>query len=164
MSTATTTGPIADDPTLLSALLSGERFWPSEPQSLEETGLCEPFLEAMTCKSILVNGPNLGRKIASALCLPFAILEPVLSRLRSQQMITHRGSGPFNDYVYRLTDAGHRRAIGYQRECAYVGPAPVPLMDYVISVEAQAISDEPIRRTDLVDSFQDVSGQRLSTA
>ena len=43
------------------------------------------------------------------------------------------------------------------RDSAYVGPAPVPLMDYIISVEAQAIGDEPIRRADLADAFHDVS-------
>ena len=33
----------------------------------------------------------------------------------------------------------------------------MPLSDYVISVEAQAICDEPIRRADLLDSFHDIS-------
>ncbi len=145
------------DQSLLSALLAGERFWPTEPQTLRDTGLSEPFLEALLCKSLLANGGNYGRKIAAALCLPFAIIDPILTRLRSQQLITHRGSGPLNDYLYALTDEGHRRAVAYHRECAYSGPAPVALMDYVISVEAQAISDEPIRRSDLIDAFHDVS-------
>ena len=33
----------------------------------------------------------------------------------------------------------------------------MPLSDYVISVEAQVICDEPIRRADLLDSFHDIS-------
>lgn len=142
---------------LLEVLLSGERFWPTEPQSLEEVGLSEPFLDSLVCKLLLVSGKTTGRKVATTLCLPFTLAEHILERLRSQRLITHHGSGPLNDYIYELTKEGRDRALVYQRECAYVGPAPVPLEDYVISVEAQAISDEPIRRSDLLDAFHDVS-------
>lgn len=142
---------------LLEVLLSGERFWPTEPQSPEEVGLSEPFLESLACKLLLVNGTITGRQAATSLCLPFTLAEQILDRLRLQHLIAHRGSGLLNDYIYELTKDGRDRALAYQRECAYVGPAPVPLPDYVISVEAQAISDEPIRRSDLLDAFHDVS-------
>jgi predicted ATPase with chaperone activity len=143
--------------TLLNVLLAGERFWPAEPVSLHETGLSEPLLESLICKFVHVNGSESGRKIANGLCLPLTILDPVLDRLRTQQVLVHTGSGPLNDYIYALTEEGRQRAVAYMRECAYVGPAPVPLMDYVISVEAQAISDEPIRRADLLAAFHDIS-------
>ena len=145
------------DPPLLAALLAGERFWPTEPQSLHETGLTEPFLEALVAKFLLVHGSSSGWNLANGLGLPFTIVESILGRLRSQRLVTHRGSGPLNDYIYALTEEGHRRGQAYQRECAYVGAAPVPLVDYVTSVEAQAIIDEPIRRSDLMDAFHDVS-------
>jgi predicted ATPase with chaperone activity len=126
---------------------------------LFRSGLGEPFLESLICKLILVDGSNFGRKIAAAICLPFSIIEPLLGRLRTQQLLIHRGSGPIGDYVYALTEEGHRRALVFYKECAYSGPALVPLMDYIISVEAQAISDEPIRKSDLIDAFHDVSVQ-----
>ncbi len=157
MNTSLLSQSLNGEQSLLEALLSGERFWPTEPQSLEETGLSEPFLEALLCKTLLVHGSLSGRRAASELCLPFTITERILSRLRTQQIIAHRGAGPLNDYIYILTNEGRERAVAFQRECAYVGPAPVPLMDYVISVEAQAISDEPIRRSDLLDAFHDVT-------
>jgi hypothetical protein len=157
MSTTTFHNTVQGDQSLLAALLAGERFWPTEPQTLAETGLGEPFLEALFCKLLLVNGTTTGRRAATQLCLPFTIAEHILDRLRGQQLISHRGAGPLNDYIYELTKEGRDRALAYHRECAYVGPAPVPLMDYVISVEAQAISDEPIRRSDLIDAFHDVS-------
>ncbi|MFN9972960.1 MAG: AAA family ATPase, partial [Phycisphaerae bacterium] len=62
-----------------------------------------------------------------------------------------------NDYVYGLSDEGRKRALVFHSECSYLGPAPVPLMDYVISVEAQAIGEHPIRRSELLDSFYNVS-------
>jgi hypothetical protein len=144
---------IQGDPSLLVALLAGERFWPTEPLSLDETGLSESFLEMLACKILLVNGESSGRSIARELCLPFTIVEPVLARLRAGQIVVHRGSGPINDYIYGLTEEGRRRARAWHSDCSYVGPAPVPLMDYVISVEAQAITDDPIRQSDLVDAF-----------
>ncbi|MFV1965178.1 MAG: AAA family ATPase [Pirellulaceae bacterium] len=155
----TTTSPAGcqADQALLAALLAGERFWPAEPQSPRETGLAEPFLESLICKSLLARGTATGRHLASQLCLPHAVLEPFLERLRTQQIVVLSGSGPLNDYAYRLTEQGHQRARAHRKECAYVGPAPVPLADYVISVEAQAISDEVILRSDLEDAFHDIS-------
>jgi len=155
---STTSSPSRqEDNTLLMALLSGERFWPAEPQSPHETGLADPILESLICKSLHVNGTATGRSLASQLCLPHTILEPFLERLRSLQVVVLSGSGPLNDYAYTLTEKGHGRAATHQRECAYVGPAPVPLTDYVLSVEAQAVSDEVIVRADLEDAFRDVS-------
>jgi predicted ATPase with chaperone activity len=157
MNTTSINNSVQGVQSLLDALLSGERFWPTEPQSMEEIGLSEPFLESLTCKLLLVNGTTTGRTAATSLCLPFTLAEHILDRLRSQHLISHRGSGPLNDYICELTKDGRDRALAYQQECAYVGPAPVPLADYVISVEAQAISDEPIRRDELLDAFHDVS-------
>ena len=145
------------EPTLISALLGGERFWPTEPQTIEELGLSEPFLESLVCKMLLSGGNSSGRELAAMACLPFTIVEKLLTRLRTRLLVTHSGAGQFNDYVYCLTDEGRARAQAFHRDCAYVGPAPVPLMDYVISVEAQAIGDEPMRRGDLADAFQDIS-------
>lgn len=147
----------ADDASLLSLLLGGERFWPTEPHSAEELGLSEPFLESLVSRVLLSGGNSSGRGIASEVCLPFRIVEATLERLRTRRLVTHCGSGSLNDYVYGLTDDGRARARTFHSECAYVGPAPVPLSDYVISVEAQAICDEPVRKSDLLDSFHDIS-------
>lgn len=149
--------PASPDSSLLSLLLSGERFWPTDPKSVHDLGLSEPFLESLAAKLLLSTGGTSGRTLAAELCLPFKIAETTLERLRSRRLVTHAGSSSFNDYVYALTDEGRARAQNFHSECAYVGPAPVPLMDYIISVEAQAIGDEPIRRAELVDAFQDIS-------
>lgn len=154
--TASSTGT-GRDQTLLTALLGGERFWPTAPRSVRDTGLTEPFLEALTSRFLLAHGTVTGRNLAASLALPSTVLDPLLARMRQQQLVAHCGVGAFNDYVYELTEAGRRRAHAHQQECAYVGPAPVPLMDYVISVEAQATSDEPIRRAELLAAFRDVS-------
>ncbi|MCA9083701.1 MAG: AAA family ATPase [Planctomycetaceae bacterium] len=152
-----TIAPSASESSLLSLLLGGERFWPTDPRSVHELGLSEPFLESLVSKLLLASGNLTGRSVASELCLPFKIAEATLERLRTRRLVTHCGSSSFNDYVYGLSDEGRKRAQVFHSECAYVGPAPVPLMDYIISVEAQAIGDEPIRRAELTDAFQDIS-------
>lgn len=157
MSSQFATHTSADDGSLLSLLLGGERFWPTDPSSAEELGLLEPFLDSLVCKLLLSGGNTSGRLISSELCLPFRVVESTLERLRGRRLVTHVGAGSMNDYVYGLTNDGRSRARTFHAECAYVGPAPVPLTDYVISVEAQAICDDPIRRSDLQDSFHDIS-------
>jgi predicted ATPase with chaperone activity len=145
------------DSALVTALLAGESFWPSDPMTMHELGLSEPFLEAMICRVLRSAGNLSGRTIASELCIPFRMIENLMERLKSRRMVSHCGSASLNDYVFGLTDEGRRRAEQCHSECSYVGPAPVPLADYVISVEAQAICDEPVRREELDDAFYNVT-------
>lgn len=145
------------EPSLLSTLLSEENFWPTPPRSLDETGLTESYVESLVCKYLASTGTSSGRNISEHICLPFGILEPMFATLRSRQIIVHAGAAPFNDYYYTLTEQGRRHARAYSDSSAYVGAAPVPLMDYVISVEAQAISGEATRREQLESAFEDIS-------
>ncbi len=142
---------------LLQTFLSDERFWPAEPNSVEETGLSISLIESLVCKYLAITGTASGRAIAESICLPFRLLEDVYAGLRTRQIIVHSGSAPFNDYYYVLTDQGQQRAVAYQKACAYVGPAPVPILDYVISVEAQCISTESPTDADLAEACADIS-------
>lgn len=142
---------------LLASLLSDESFWPAEPRSLEETGLSESLIESLLCKFLMVTGTSSGRNIAEALCLPFGVIESLVGTLRARQIVVHAGAAPFNDYYYTLTRQGREYTQGYLDACAYVGPAPVPLMDYVISVEAQSISAEAPRSEQLAHAFEGIS-------
>src|SRR5205814_8453965 len=77
--------------------------------------------------------------------------------LRARQIVVHTGSAPLNDYNYALTDQGRDRAQIYSQACAYVGPAPVPLEDYVNSVDAQSIRAESPRRQQLAKAFEGIT-------
>ena len=142
---------------LLQTFLSDERFWPAPPQTLAETGLSATVIESLVCKQLVVVGTASGRALADTVCLPFQLLEDVYASLRSRQLLTHAGSAPFNDYYYMLTEEGHQRTKTYQTACSYVGPAPVPLGEYVISVEAQSISTEAPTHADLVKACADIT-------
>jgi predicted ATPase with chaperone activity len=120
-------------------------------------GIPETFLEGLVLRTLLFSGNTSGRGMATAVKVPFRTVETILERLKSRRLVTHCGSASLNDYVYGLSDEGRNRAQTSHKECAYVGPAPVPLTDYILSVEAQAICDQAIRRTDLADAFYDIS-------
>ena len=152
---ATDTHDIEDG--LLRAFLSDEQFWPTAPRTLADTGLSDSFIESLICKCLVVTGTHSGRAIAERLCLPFRLVVDAFATLRTRQIIVHSGSAPFNDYYYSLTEQGRIRAESYMNACAYVGPAPVPLMDYVISVEAQTLGVEAPSETELANACKDIT-------
>jgi predicted ATPase with chaperone activity len=142
---------------LLASILSDDAFHPAEPLSIDETGISPIVIETLICKYLLQIGSTSGRDIAQRLCLPFGILEDLLLALRSRQMLVHHGQAAFNDYCYALTEQGMARARAAMEACSYVGPVPVPLDDYIMSVEAQTIRAEPARREQLTAAFRGIS-------
>ena len=142
---------------LLATILSEESFRPIEPRSIEDTGLPSSLVESLVFKYLSIIGQSSGRGIADKICLPFGVLEKTLHALRSRQLIVHSGSAPLNDYYYNLTELGRDRAQAALNASGYVGPAPVPLKDYVLSAEAQTIRAEAPRREQLVEAFADIS-------
>jgi predicted ATPase with chaperone activity len=141
----------------LSAFLSGEGFCPSVPSNLDEAGLADTFVEGLICKHLARLGCASGRALAEEISLSFVVLEERFQRLRSRQLITHKGAAALNDYVYALTDQGRGYTQQLLTACAYQGPAPVPLTDYVTSVDAQTITAETPKRKHLELAFQDIS-------
>ncbi len=142
---------------LLASLLSEDTFQPAEPNSIEETGVTSTVIEGLICKYIMMVGSASGRQIAEQICLPFRILESVFQSLRQRQVIVHSASAQLNDYYYQLTDQGRDRTRAMMDSCAYAGPAPVPLVDYVMSVDAQTIRAESPKRYQLEKAFSDIS-------
>src|SRR5689334_7963177 len=140
--TTTLLEPMQIDPGLLRSLLTEDVYRPVEPTTLAETGLSEALIEALLCKQLAQCGSATGRSLAKEVCLPFAVVAAVLDQLRSRKVVTHGGTARFNDFLYVLTEKGQTRAQELTRECAYVGPAPVRLAEYILSVEAQSISHE----------------------
>ncbi|NUQ65862.1 MAG: AAA family ATPase [Pirellulales bacterium] len=141
----------------LQTFLSEERFCPTEPKTLDQTGLPLSVIESLVLKHLAIVGTASGRGIAESICLPFRILEEVFGVLRTRQLLVHSGAAAFNDYYYMLTDQGQQRAKAFQQACAYCGPAPVPFREYVIAVEAQCISTESPTDKELAEAFADIS-------
>lgn len=141
----------------LPAILNDDAFWPVEPKTLEESGISDMVLESLLLQTFLSAGTLSGRALTEKVRLPFRVIEELLAKLRVRQMIAHARPAPLNDFYYSLTDNGQKRALHYQGVTSYTGPAPVPLMDYILSVEAQASTFEPITKNQLIASFSNVT-------
>ena len=84
----------------------------------------------------------LGLDLAKFLCLPFKIVEEGIRFLKDEKCIEVTGGELIGrvSYKFTLTDLGRRRAQDAMTQCAYVGPAPVPLEDYVEQTYRQAVT------------------------
>ncbi|MCR9297063.1 MAG: hypothetical protein NXI32_30545, partial [bacterium] len=139
--------------------LTGDRdepFVPFEPQSLEAAGLTESLVEEIIMRFLLRRGESSGRGIATQLQLPFRLVEPILNRLKYEQMTAYRGSNSVNDYTHCLTDAGRDRARGFNLRTTYFGSAPVALEHYCEAVKLQSVEGQYPRRDQLLHAFRDL--------
>ncbi|MCA9192010.1 MAG: AAA family ATPase [Planctomycetales bacterium] len=141
----------------LPSVLHDDCYWPAEPTSLEDAGISESLLESLICQTFLANGTLSGRKVAERLGLPFGIVDHHLSTMRNRQIIAHARSAPLNDFYYSLTESGQKRSLAHQKVFSYTGPAPVPLSEYLISVEAQANQYTPVEQGQLVAALESIS-------
>lgn len=133
-----------------------EPFIPREPETLYETGLTETLLEELILRYLLARGEASGRHISDQIKLPFRLLDPILSRLKQEQLTTYRGATSINDYIHLITDAGRERARAYNHKTTYYGAAPVSLKEYIESVKHQSIEDQRPTEVDLRRAFSDL--------
>jgi predicted ATPase with chaperone activity len=115
---------------------------PSPPESLREAGLTLAFLNDLILKALYLRGTMVGRDLGQFLCLPFKVVKEALKFLKDEKNIEVMGGDLVGEVSYRfsLTDLGRRRAQEAMDMCAYCGPAPVPLEDYVEQTYRQAVT------------------------
>jgi predicted ATPase with chaperone activity len=157
MSVADAVGAAAPAGGLLASILSDDSFRPAEPKSIEETGLTAAVIESLLLKYVLMIGSVSGRQCADSVCLPFGLVEPLFTSLRQRQLVINTASAQLGDFVYTLTENGRQRARSAMDQCGYLGAAPVPLDDYIVSVEAQTIRAEAPQKRHLTKAFADIS-------
>jgi len=127
---------------------------PPIPAHLEDTGLGADQIEQLLVKH-LYGGEGTGLTLAARLRLPFAILEPLIERLRAERLFEVRGTTGTSSasYRYALTDLGRERALQYLAINQYTGVAPVPLASYVAQMRVLAASRGYIDRDRLRKGF-----------
>src|SRR5947209_11632803 len=115
---------------------------PASPDTLKEAGLSMGFLTDMILRTLYQRGQMLGLDLARFLCLPFKIVEDGIRFLKDEKCIEVTGGDLIGrvSYKFALTDLGRRRAQDAMQLCAYVGPCPVPLEDYVEQTYRQAVT------------------------
>lgn len=136
---------------------SNPSFLPQEPKTFEDLGLQAVDVEALVLKQLLVSGTCIGRRIADQLRLPFGILQESLRSLKSQMLVGYKSQAQMGDFEYELTPDGEQRARWYSQKCTYCGAAPVPLKDYIDSVQQQSIRRVRPKLAELSAAFADLS-------
>ena len=105
---------------------------PERPTCLAEVGLSPDSVAALLLKWLYA-GEASGTDLADRVRLPYALLEGLIEHARVEQLVeVHSASGAGTaGFRYRLTGGGRARARQCFDACGYVGPAPVPLDQYL---------------------------------
>ena len=116
---------------------------PVAPPTLEASGLRQSFVIELLLKHLYLGGElGLGR-LAERVCLPAALLTPILKTLRSARLVEPAGVNPGGVASgWRLSATGRARAAEALERCRYAGAAPVTLNDYRDRVRRQAANEE----------------------
>jgi hypothetical protein len=104
---------------------------PRLPRTLADAGLSAELLEQLLVKT-LYTGESTGHSLAERMRLPFAIVEPIIDRVRAERQLEVKGTSGTGaaSFRYALTDLGQQRARQYLAINQYAGAAPVPLDRY----------------------------------
>lgn len=131
-------------------------------QSLEDLGLPEVFLANLALKhAFYLDVFQLG-DLSERLRLPPSIMNQILEYLQRDKYVEVRGADPMRltvsavQFSHRqaLTETGKRRAAMLLEYDAYVGPAPVTLIDYWRQVQSQSIKTALVTPARLSQVFE----------
>ena len=125
------------------------RFFPKRPETLEQTGLQDIFLEDLVCKILLAHGSLSGHEIAGILGLRMKVIGGLLGDLKQRLFLAYKNTAGFNDFYYALTEQGRQKALLAREQSNYIGTAPVPFADYLTGIEKQSIRNEHPGRPEL---------------
>ena len=125
---------------------------PTEPRTIEETGLTQGFLINLTLKHLYSEGINSGIQVANAMRLSWnGLMEKVFQFLAQEQLVELSGGKGFGraSVTFRLTTKGRDAARDAISRSGYTGAAPVPLAQYCAHVIAQSSEPHPVDRETL---------------
>ena len=127
---------------------------PVQPATQEETGLSPDLLSQLLIK-MLYAGEASGTQLAERLRVAYAILERLVEAARAEKFIEVRGAAGTGTagYRYALTDLGRDRARQFLDANQYIGPAPVPLEQYVAFMRALNEARSHVDRDCLFSGF-----------
>lgn len=120
-------------------------------------GLPTSFVVDLALRHFARQGELKLSTVAQHLGLPVPVVDKLLNHMRNMALLDVPRRGTLEgDISFALTDMGQRMARMALEKCRYVGPAPVPLADYVAQVKEQARLQAPVRAERLQEVFKDV--------
>ena len=129
-----------------------------QPQTVEQTGVDSAQLIDLSLKTMRYGGRLQGGEIASRLKLRYSVVETVINFLKREKLIETVGSGGVveQQYEYVLTDRGYEKATEALQRNQYVGPAPVPLREYVEVVKRQSVRQASVTPDSVHSALSDL--------
>jgi hypothetical protein len=129
------------------------------PNSIAETGLSESFLSDLVGKHLLDGGVLTLADLTERAALSGPILEKILDFMRAEARVEIRGvatDGSVANLRYALTDRGRESSKDAMLRSGYVGPAPIPLKDYVRVAQAQTVHGREVNSKEMQEAFAGV--------
>ncbi len=132
-----------------------ERFVPPPAASLHEAGVSSSLVEQLVLKNLYFRGEMGGRELAETLGFQFSVIEAVVDSLKRQRLVEVKRSAGFGNVSsqFALSEEGRSRAKEYLETNQFLGPAPVPLKDYVEAVEQQRVKPGWLTKDKLEKTF-----------
>jgi hypothetical protein len=129
---------------------------PQSPRTLQESGLSVNQVCDLILKQFYLQGTLLGVEVARNARLPFNVIDECLRFLKDDRCIEVTSGEVIGRVSYRfnLTEIGRTRAKEAFDYCRYVGPAPVPLEQYVEQCRRQAVSGINCTSEPLLEAFE----------
>jgi len=145
-------GRLGDNLVALGAIDQGvlDRFInriPPEPKDIAATGIEESELLALLMKVIYSFGLSTVAQYADAIKLPLTIVIELTQLAIERQLLYTLGTRNPESSIgitYALTEEGRRWSQDAMRRSGYVGPAPVPLAEFVERVSLQKPTNERV--------------------
>jgi hypothetical protein len=130
---------------------------PEVPTTLAQAGLTQSAALGLLLK-VLYAGSRTGRELSDEIKISWVVLEGILNPARLEQLIEIKGASGAGTagYEYALTDRGRDRAKQFFEVNGYVGPAPVPLEQYVKYLRQLAKHNQIIDREVIASGFTDL--------
>ena len=144
------------------------------PSTVAATGLDLGLLADLALKALYFGGNIEQIEISHRLALSPNVTADVMEFLRRERLSEVTGGNGRSEgrLRYSLTSAGIERAVAALAISGYVGPAPVPLRDYIAQVRKQSIFHVDLARDDLEAGLEhlvlprktiDLIGQAMSS-
>ena len=129
------------------------------PRNIDETGLSSELIGSLICKHLYAEGLLDLQQLSNKTALNGNVLEAVLGELRKKNWLEILAASYSSDGErYKLTDKGLIETLSIiQNKSGYIGPAPVPLEQYIQVVEAQTVQNAKITREDVQKTFQHIT-------
>jgi len=131
------------------APITNELIRPEAPKTFQDAGISARTLEGLILKLLKQKGQMTVQAIADFLHVPLGVIDDIVRDLRDLKIID-----TLIPLHYDLVGKGRELVRDYEREDAYLGPAPVPFEAYCEMVLRQAAQEKRITMDDLRKEFE----------